>query len=99
MKNSAFQNTNPKGSFVMSRLLKDAVRSTCGALGLEVRRKVPEPVQNEPQLPSDFDQETVQIIQQVRPFTMTSAERIASLCNAIKYIVKASNAASGAAAV
>jgi O-methyltransferase len=88
MKNSAFQNTNP-GSFVMSRLLKDAVRSTCGALGLEVRRKVPEPVQNGPQLPSDFDQETVQIIQQVRPFTMTSAERIASLCNAIKYIVKA----------
>ncbi len=47
------------------------------------------PAQSKPdladQLP-DIDQATRQTIEQVRPFTMTSPERIAALCNSVEYI-------------
>jgi O-methyltransferase len=42
-----------------------------------------------PELPVDFSQEVVEIIQLVRPYTMTSVERIAALIQAVKYVGKA----------
>ncbi len=39
-------------------------------------------------LPVDFDKATVDTYRKVKPYTMTSAERIASLCNAVNYLVK-----------
>src|SRR6201992_4102452 len=39
-------------------------------------------------LPADFDKETVDTYLRVKPYTMTTPERIASLCNAVNYLVK-----------
>jgi hypothetical protein len=39
-------------------------------------------------LPADFDDQTVEIIKQTKPYTLTTPERVASLVNAINYIVK-----------
>jgi O-methyltransferase len=39
-------------------------------------------------LPADFDKTTVDTYQKVKPYTMTTPERIASLCNAVNYLVK-----------
>lgn len=38
-------------------------------------------------LPADFDTETVDTYNRVKDYTMTSPERIASLCSAVNYIV------------
>lgn len=40
--------------------------------------------------PPDFDEELISIVERVRPFTMTSPERIAALVHAVDYVVKAS---------
>lgn len=37
-------------------------------------------------LPADFDKDVVDTYKRVKPYTMTTPERIASLCNAVKYI-------------
>ena len=39
-------------------------------------------------LPADFDQDTLDTYKKVKPYTMTTPERIASLCNAVNYLVK-----------
>ncbi|HWZ35178.1 MAG TPA: TylF/MycF/NovP-related O-methyltransferase [Mucilaginibacter sp.] len=39
-------------------------------------------------LPADFDVATVDTYKRVKPFTMTTPERIASLVNAVNYLVK-----------
>lgn len=39
------------------------------------------------EFPPDFDQETINSIVSVRPYTLTSPERIYALCEAVKYIV------------
>src|ERR1700753_1413752 len=39
-------------------------------------------------LPADFDKETVDTYSKVKPYTMTTPERIASLCNAVNYLVE-----------
>lgn len=39
-------------------------------------------------LPADFDKQTVNTYRRVQPYTMTTPERIASLCNAVNYLVK-----------
>jgi len=40
-------------------------------------------------IPSDFDRATAETIRFVRPFTQTSPERISSLCEAVRYVVRA----------
>jgi hypothetical protein len=39
-------------------------------------------------LPADFDEATLNTYNKVKQYTMTSPERIASLCNAVNYLVK-----------
>lgn len=39
-------------------------------------------------LPADFDAQTLQIITQTKPYTLTTPERIASLVNAVNYVVE-----------
>ncbi len=41
-----------------------------------------------PSFPSDFDSAITQTILRVKPFTMTSPERIFALCQAVRYIVE-----------
>jgi len=50
-------------------------------LGLDVRRYPPA-------LAPDFSAETREIIQRVRPFTMTSPERVAALCDGVRYLCR-----------
>lgn len=40
-------------------------------------------------IPGDIDSETAEIVRAVRPYTMTSNERIASLCEAVRYVSEA----------
>lgn len=37
--------------------------------------------------PPDFEQEVINLIKRVKPFTLTSAERIYALVNAVKYVI------------
>ena len=37
--------------------------------------------------PSDFEEHSIDVIEKVKPYTMTSPERIVSLCNAVEYVV------------
>lgn len=39
-------------------------------------------------LPADFETSTLNTYKKVKPYTMTTPERIASLCNAVSYLVK-----------
>jgi O-methyltransferase len=39
-------------------------------------------------LPADFDESTLDTYHRVKQYTMTTPERIASLCNAVNYLVK-----------
>lgn len=61
------------------------VRRAAWAVGLDVtvRRRGPFPP-----LPPDFDASAAETYGRVRPFTMTSPERVYSLCNAIEYVVR-----------
>jgi O-methyltransferase len=55
-------------------LIKDALKT----LGIDVQKD---------KFPLDFSQEEINLIREVRPYTMTSSERIYSLINAVKYVV------------
>jgi hypothetical protein len=50
------------------------------ALGLEIRRY--------PGSAPDLDAETLETIRLVRPFTMTTVDRIAALCDAVRYVAR-----------
>jgi len=52
------------------------------SLGSFIRRSVEHVT-----LPSDLTTEEIDIFRRVEPFTMTSPERVAALCNAVKHVV------------
>lgn len=62
-------------------MLKKTVRGIINRLGYNLVKKVDS-------LPGDFDKETIDTYILVKEYTMTSAERISSLCNAVRYLVK-----------
>lgn len=68
----------------MSSPLLAPLKKALAALGYEIRRKSPAG-----DLPPDFSPEDAAVCQAVAPFTMTSPERIASLCAAVRYVVRA----------
>lgn len=68
----------------MSRPLLAPLKKALAALGYEIRKR---PSTGE--LPPDFSPEDVAVWQAVSPFTMTSPERIASLCAAVRHVVRA----------
>jgi hypothetical protein len=63
-------------------MIKGAIQRSFRALGLEVRRYRGEISD----YPSDFSRAEVEVIQQVRPWTMTSAERLYALIQAVRYV-------------
>jgi len=65
-------------------MLKKTARSIINKLGYDVVKKLKKP----DELPADFEKATVDTYNMVKEYTMTSAERIASLCNAVRYLVK-----------
>ena len=62
--------------------LVSSVKSVFHELGIDIVR-----YQSELPLPPDFDEAVSQTFLKVKPFTMTSPERIFALCEAVKYIV------------
>jgi len=57
------------------------VRTVLHACGVDVVRYRPDKL-----LPADFSEKTCEIWYEVQPFTMASPERIATLCDAVRYI-------------
>lgn len=66
-------------------MLREAVRSFIKRYGYDLIKPDPRLVIDG--LPADFDKSTVDTYKKVKPYTMTTPERIASLCNAVKYLV------------
>ena len=67
-------------------VLKVVMRSLAQKAGYDlvrVDREVPKHL-----YPLDFDSETIRICHRVRPYTMTSPERICALTNATRYVVQ-----------
>jgi O-methyltransferase len=54
-------------------------------LGLSIDKHYPSPIDHN--YPKDYEQSVIEIIQKVKPYTMTSTSRLFSLCEAVKYIV------------
>jgi O-methyltransferase len=65
----------------------ELVNSMIGRLGWKLIRQNPPAGAN---LPADFDDDTVAIIRDISPYTMTSPERISALVNALRYVSKSS---------
>src|SRR5437899_1648125 len=70
------------GGIVMAGALKSAglrfLRRALQSFGYDVHRTTMQ----------DLDKETLSIIERVRPFTMTSDERLAALCISVAYVVQ-----------
>lgn len=73
-------------------MIKMLVKGLIRPLGVDVvRYSKPQPPAPPPaeQFPPDFDEEAIEIIRAVKPYTMTSVERIFALIQAVRYIVRA----------
>ena len=66
----------------MKKIVKKIVKSS----GYEIRKKGS--FDEQPEFPSDFTKSDIEIIKKVRPFTLTSNERINTLLQATKYVVR-----------
>src|SRR5271157_1537528 len=62
-------------------MIKKAIHKIFRSFGLDVIK-----YRGESWVPADFRQDEVEIMRAVRPFTMTSPERISALIHAIRYI-------------
>lgn len=78
-------------------MLKNITRKLIRQVGFDVVRYRKETANASPpttslptiHFPPDFDEETIEIINAVHPYTMTSPERLFALIKAVKYIVQA----------
>lgn len=66
-------------------MLRQAIRSFINKFGYDLVKPDTRMIVNG--LPADFDKDVVDTFNRVKPYTMTTPERIASLCNAVKYLV------------
>lgn len=64
--------------------IKHLARRAAHRVGVDVRRHAPTAA-----APADFDEATRATLEAVRPFTMTSPERVHALCHAIRYVTAA----------
>ncbi len=67
-----------------------AAKRVLSSVGTQVRRSLDrfgyDLIRQGPEFPPDFDDATAAIVRAVRPFTMTSPERIFALCEAVRYL-------------
>jgi len=68
-------------------MMRKSIKAILNSFGYNVVKYNDQFLNNESPLPSDFEQETARIIELVKPYTMTSPERLNSLINSVKYIV------------
>lgn len=72
-------------------MLKNAARKIFNSVGLEVsryNRPADAPATSEKEFPVDFESEYIEIIKKVKPYTMTSSERLYQLVHYVKYIIE-----------
>ena len=62
----------------MNNLVKQTIQKLAHLCGYEITQK----------FPTDIDTEDLQIIDSVKPFTMTNTERIFSLIQSVRYVIK-----------
>ena len=65
-------------------MLRQIIRKLINKFGYDIVKPDERLVVNG--LPADFDKDVVDTYHKVKPYTMTTPERIASLCNAVKYL-------------
>jgi hypothetical protein len=65
----------------MKRVLKITKRRIDGRTGYDF-------IKCQRNIPVDFEKDVINIIRSVRPYTMTTPDRLYALINAVKYIVK-----------
>jgi O-methyltransferase len=66
-------------------MIKNIIHNFLKSKGYEIVKTDHRLVRNG--LPADFDNQTVKIINQTKPYTLTTPERIASLVNAVNYVI------------
>jgi O-methyltransferase len=72
-----------------SRLLKVPIREVIRATGFEiVRKESASKVAAVSDLPVDFEPDHIRIFNRVQPYTLTSAERVFMLIEAVRYVVR-----------
>jgi O-methyltransferase len=69
----------------MSQTVFNFVRPLVNKIGIDIIRHFPSSLNAS--FPEDYDQNTINTILKVKPFTMTSKARLFALCEAVKYIV------------
>lgn len=72
---------------MITRFAKRITRSVFSSFGYEI---LPLGTMNKvkaEELPADLDDSIVDLYRAVKPYTMTSVERIAALCNAVNYVI------------
>jgi len=62
----------------MNSLIVKIIKQIAHSFGYQINREIP----------TDFSDEDIEIINSVRPYTMTSAERISSLNASVRYVIK-----------
>ena len=67
--------------FLMKRVLKITKRRIDGRIGYDF-------IKCQERIPVDFEKDDIHIINSVKPYTMTTPERLYALIKAVKYIVK-----------
>jgi copper chaperone CopZ len=65
-------------------MIKDIIKKIVQNSGYDIRKK--NSFDTPPEFPSDFTENDIEIIKKVKPFTLTSNERIYSLLQATKYV-------------
>ena len=70
----------------MKKSIYKSIKSLLNQVGFDVVRY--QSPGSCPSFPQDIDDSIVDIIRKVQPFTQTSIERLAALCEAVKYVVE-----------
>src|SRR5258708_8431585 len=67
-------------------IVRKALKKSLQILGYELAKSQPVPLLQA--FPADFDKVTMETIRTVAAYTMTSAERLFALCQAVRYVVQ-----------
>ncbi len=69
-------------------MLKNSIKKIFNSIGLEISKYHPQSAVQAEEFPLDFEQEYIDIIKMVKPYTMTSSERLYQLIHCTKYIIE-----------
>jgi O-methyltransferase len=70
-------------------MLKESIKKAFNSVGLNVSRYYPEQAATPTaEFPLDFEKEYIDIIKSVKPYTMTSHERLYQLIYCVKYVIE-----------